>query len=144
MKPISTATVTSCQCLSSHESRCEKEMMPAAAPMTKTTITGMFRSPTACMRYWYLPSSSRMKAPEMPGRIMAQMAMAPESMMNHQSLGVSAGVATVIHQAMAAPTSSEATVEKFQRPICWATSRAEATISPKKNDQMAIGWFVSR
>lgn len=140
MKPISTATVTSCQCLSSHDSRCEKEMMPAAAPTTKITMTGMFRSPTACMIYWYLPSSSRMKAPEMPGRIMAQMAMAPESITNHQSLGVSAGVATVIHQAAAAPATNARRLRQSQRPICRATSSAEAMISPKKNDQMAMGW----
>ena len=85
-----------------------------------------------------------MKAPEMPGRIMAQMAMAPESITNHQSSGVSAGVATVIHHAAAAPTAKASTVRQSQRPICLATSSAEATISPKKNDQMAMGWFVSR
>ena len=119
-------------------------MMPAAAPITKTAMTGISNSPTACMIYWYLPSSSRMKAPEMPGRIMAQMAMAPESITNHQSSGVSAGVATVIHHAAAAPTAKASTVRQSQRPICLATSSAEATISPKKNDQMAMGWFVSR
>ena len=70
-----------------------------------------------------------MKAPEMPGMIMAQMAMAPDSMMNHHLSWVSVGVATV---------------RTFQCPICLATSSAEATISPKKNDQMAIGWCVSR
>ena len=85
-----------------------------------------------------------MKAPEMPGRIMAQMAMAPDSMTNHQSLGVSAGVAMVIHQAIAAPTAKESRVFQFQCPTCRATRSAEAMISPKKNDQMAIGWFVSR
>ena len=141
---MSTATVTSCQCFSSHESRCEKLMMPAAAPTTKITMTGTFRSPTACMMNWYLPSSSRMKAPEMPGRIIAQMAIAPESRINHHVSGVSAGVATVIHHAAAAPIRHAATVCTRQRPICLATSSAEATIRPKKNDQMAIGWFVSR
>lgn len=85
-----------------------------------------------------------MKAPEMPGRIMAQIAMAPESITNHQSSGVSAGVATVIHHAAAAPTAKASTVRQSQRPICLATSSAEATISPKKNDQMAMGWFVSK
>lgn len=144
MKPISTATVTSCQCLSSHDSRCEKLMMPATAPTTKITMTGIFRSPTACMMNWYLPSRSRMKAPEMPGRIMAQIAMAPDSMMNHHVSGVSVGVAMVIHHAAATPTRHAATVRTFQCPICLATSSAEATISPKKNDQMAIGWCVSR
>ena len=139
MKPISTATVTSCQRLSSHDSRCEKEMMPAAAPTAKIAMTGMFRSPTACMIYWYFPSSNRMKAPEMPGRIMAQMATAPDSMTNHQSFGVSVGVATVIHHAAAAPTASAAAVRQSQRPICLETSSAEATIKPKKNDQISIG-----
>ena len=85
-----------------------------------------------------------MKAPEMPGRIMAQMAMAPDSMMNHHVSGVSVGVAMVIHHAAAAPTRHAATVRTFQCPICLATSSAEATISPKKNDQMAIRWCLSR
>ena len=85
-----------------------------------------------------------MKAPEMPGRIIAQMAIAPESRINHHVSGVSAGVATVIHHAAATPIRHAATVCTRQRPICLATSSAEATIRPKKNDQMAIGWFVSR
>ena len=70
MKPISVATVTSCQCLSSHESRCEKETIPATAPTAKIRMTGRFSSPIAVMMYWYFPSRSRMNAPEMPGRIM--------------------------------------------------------------------------
>ena len=73
-----------------------------------------------------------MKAPEMPGRIMAQIAMAPDSMMNHHVSGVSVGVAMVIHHAAAAPTRHAATVRTFQCPICLATSSAEATISPEE------------
>mgnify|MGYP006922488149 CR=1 FL=1 len=55
-----------------------------SCPARNSASTGIFSSPTACKINWYLPNSSKMKAPEMPGRIMAQMAMAPDSMMNHQ------------------------------------------------------------
>ncbi len=144
MNPINVATVTSCQCRSSHDSRCENETIPATAPARNSASTGIFSSPTACKINWYLPNSSKMNAPEMPGRIMAQMAMAPDSMMNHHVSGVSAGEATVIHHATAMPASKAAALRQSHFPTCRATSSAEATISPKKNDHTATGWFVSR
>jgi len=42
--------------------------------------------------YWYLPSSTRINAPEIPGRIMAQMATAPLMNRNHSASGVCEGV----------------------------------------------------
>ena len=64
--------------------------------------------------------------------------------MNHHVSGVSVGEATVIHHATTTPTSIDSTFCTFHLPTCWATSSAEATISPKKKDQMAMGWCVSR
>ena len=40
------------------------------------------------IRYSYFPRMSRMKLPEMPGRIIAQIAMAPLMKMNHSPSGV--------------------------------------------------------
>ena len=56
---------------------CAKVTMPMPAPMpTKSRLTTS-RLLTALSTYSYLPSSTRINAPEMPGRIMAQMASAP-------------------------------------------------------------------
>ncbi len=44
----------------------------------------------------YFPSNTKMKLPEMPGRIIAQMAMAPQRKINGRPEEVLAGVATVI------------------------------------------------
>lgn len=46
---------------------------------------------TALRINWYLPINSRMNAPDMPGRIIAQMAIAPDSRMNHHVSGVCDG-----------------------------------------------------
>lgn len=114
-------------------------MIPATAPTAKSSRTPSRNSLTACKMYWYFPSSSRMKAPEIPGRIIAQMATAPESMINHQSLGVCVGEAIVIQNASAVPTSSPSSEVRFHFRISRATKAAEATISPKKKDQISIG-----
>lgn len=124
---------------SSHESRCEKLMIPATAPTAKSSRTPSRNSLTACKMYWYFPSSSRMKAPEIPGRIIAQMATAPESMINHQSLGVCVGEAIVIQNASAVPTSSPSSEVRFHFRISRATKAAEATISPKRRTRFRSG-----
>ena len=46
--------------------------------------------------YAYLPNSNKMKAPDIPGKIIAQIANIPHKKMNHRSVGVWAGVATVM------------------------------------------------
>ena len=65
------------------------------------------------------------------------MATAPESMINHQSLGVCVGEAIVIQNASAVPTSSPSSEVRFHFRISRATKAAEATISPKKKDQIS-------
>lgn len=49
----------------------------------------------------------------MPGRIIAQMAMAPQRKMNHRSFEVSAGVVMVIAYAATAPAANAITVFAF-------------------------------
>ena len=75
---------------------------------------------------------SKMKLPEIPGRIMAQMAMAPDKKMNHSPLGVLAGVASVIRNAMIIPTSKEITTTTRHLTIFRKTNTADIMISPKK------------
>jgi hypothetical protein len=44
----------------------------------------------------YFPSNTNIKLPDIPGRIMAQIAIAPHKKINNKLEGVSAGVATVM------------------------------------------------
>ena len=71
-------------------------MIPATAPMANNNKTGMLRVETAPIIYAYLPIKSRMNAPEIPGSIIAQIAMAPDKIINHQASGVAAGLRTVM------------------------------------------------
>ena len=57
-------------------------MRPMAAPAAKTRSTVNWNSLTADRMYLYIPSSTRIKLPEIPGRIMAQMAMTAETKTN--------------------------------------------------------------
>ena len=104
----------------------------------------MSNDETALRINWYLPINSRMNAPDMPGRIIAQMAIAPDSRMNHHVSGVCDGDATVIHHATAMPHNSETTDAAFKRVTSRATNSAEATISPKKKAQISMGWCSNR
>ena len=67
----------------SHESRWEKEIIPVNAPASSTAITEILASFRAFRINWYLPSNKRIKLPEIPGRIIAQIARAPERNRQH-------------------------------------------------------------
>ncbi|MCY1436357.1 hypothetical protein D9M71_524780 [compost metagenome] len=75
----------------------------------------------------------------MPGRIIAQMAMAPAKNRLSGSCPHCIGAATVIHQANRAPRAKLSQLGQFQRLISRPTNQVDTTIRPKKNDQMAIG-----
>ena len=74
----------------------EKEVIPMQAPTAKNSRTFMSRFLTASIIKEYLPSSTKIKLPDMPGNIMAQIAMAPHREIKSRLEGVSDGVATVI------------------------------------------------
>ena len=96
IRPIRSATVRSWWCRKSQLTRRAKLMMPMKAPSATRNRIRKFRSLTAANTSRYFPSRSRMKEPEMPGRIMAQMAMAPLSTKNHQVSGVWVGTRPTI------------------------------------------------
>ena len=56
----------------------------------------MFSSPRAPRMNEYMPSNTRMKLPEIPGNIMAQMAITPEKKMKYQAVFASVGEITVM------------------------------------------------
>lgn len=88
--------------------------------------------------WWDWPSSTRMKAPEMPGRIMAQMASAPLRNSRSGVWGISCGVTPTSQYMAAAKANSMTTAAGVQRRTRFSTTRIEATISPKKNPHTRV------
>ena len=96
MNPANTAIVISWNLRRANDNTRENVVIPIAAPAINTNITGTLNVLTASMIYKYFPSNTKIKLPEIPGKIMAQMAIAPQRKIKSKLLGVSAGVATVI------------------------------------------------
>ena len=65
-----------------HDSKLENATIPIAAPERKIRIIGISKLDMAVIINRYLPSSSRIKLPEIPGSIIAQMAIAPDRNIN--------------------------------------------------------------
>ena len=147
MKPARTIRVSLFQRARSQCRNFEKPRMPTAAPMRNIAIIMRFlpkstpdtRLVIVPMMYWYLPRIRSMKLPDMPGRIIAQMAIAPLRKMNHRSSGVWVGesVQTVTPRMM--PRSSMPPSRAFQPEIPRRMNMDDATISPKKNAHVWIG-----
>ena len=88
--------VSFCQRARSQCRSFEKDRIPITAPIMNTLnimrlrpkSTPDTRSEIHPIMNWYLPRISSMKLPEMPGRIIAHMAMAPLRNMNQRASGV--------------------------------------------------------
>ena len=96
IKPVSTAKVIFLKCFSAYESTREKVVIPIQAPAPNITMIFISSVFTASIIKKYFPSSTNIKLPDIPGRIIAQIAIAPHKKINNKFDGVSAGVATVI------------------------------------------------
>ena len=96
MKPVNTANVILRKCFNAYERTREKEVIPIKAPTKNTNKTVISSVLTASIIKKYLPNSTKIKLPDIPGNIIAQMAIAPQRNIKNKLEGVSAGVATVI------------------------------------------------
>src|SRR5690554_2400815 len=105
----------------------------------KTIITGMLKELTDSNMNRYIPSKTRIKLPEIPGSIMAQMAMAPEIKIKGIEVLASAGEITVIKYAITTPATTAMIVVTVHSLIAFDTYMAEATIRPKKKDHTRMG-----
>ena len=56
----------------------ENPKIPITAPIPKTKISTRFLEFKAFSMYWYCPSSNNKKDPEIPGKIIAHIAISPE------------------------------------------------------------------
>ena len=81
-----------------------------------------------------------MNEPEIPGRIIAQIAIAPHTAIYHRPAGGCrvSGSPTMI-QAAAAPASAPMIRSNDHFDTRWNTAKIEASTSPKKNDQISAG-----
>ena len=78
---------------------------------------------------------SKMKLPEIPGSIMAVMATIPLRIMNHQDVGVVAGVDETMMYAETNPAIKANITPGDHLLICLAMVMDEMMIRPKKKDQ---------
>ena len=121
-------------------------MIPKTAPVPNTPMTGResarlpdVREVMLPIMYSYFPKMSRMKLPEIPGRIIAQMAMAPVRKINHKSSGVSVGESVQTTTPKITPNIVIVTDRSFQEFIPRSINRDDATIRPKKKAHVSIG-----
>src|SRR5690606_27637287 len=115
---------------------CEKLSNPTPQPAANVTITMILKSLSAPVTYSYFFRSSKIKLPDIPGKIIAQIAIIPLKKINQSEVGVSDGVAMVIKYATAIPTNSIKIFIILIYVILLKTATAEATIRPKKNDHI--------
>ena len=71
-------------------------MSPIPAPTANMMIITISNDLTAFIINSYFPMSNSMKLPDIPGKIIAQIAMAPHMKIKSKESGVCAGVAIVI------------------------------------------------
>ena len=110
----------------------EKAISPTTQPSTKGASTATSRRPTAPNTYAYLPSTTRMKEPETPGRIMAQMASEPARNTNHAASGVFTGTRLTTAKPISAPDSSQPNSPARTPPMSLSSTITEAAMRPKK------------
>ena len=122
----------------------ELQNTPASAPDAPQSAPMLDTHPVMLsIIIWYLPSIRRMKLPEMPGSIMAQIAMAPLRNMNQRASGVSVGERVQIATPRAMPSATYSPSRNFHPLIPRRMKMDDATISPKKKAQVCIGWVFS-
>ena len=124
-------------------SRREKHNRPLPAPRIKTSRNSRSRDLTAASTVPYIPSSTRMKLPEMPGRIIAQMARNPDRNTPARPNSILAVGEKAISPAAAAPASRHSRRGAVQPSIWRNNTAADARIRPKKNAQSGTGWLSS-
>ena len=79
ISPVRNISVESRWCFSSQESRWEKQSRPITHPQANSNKISTCMDLAAPRIGAYIPSNRRIKLPEIPGKIIAQMAMEPAS-----------------------------------------------------------------
>lgn len=116
----------------------EKLTIPMAAPQRNVANILKSKLSIAPKMYAYFPIIKRMNAPDIPGKIIAQIATIPQRKTNQSSSGVAAGLSSVMRYATIIPTDKAIIDVTFHCVIFFATSHAEAMMSPKKKAQVRM------
>ena len=112
----------------------------------------MSRSLTAPSTSVYMPSMTRMNDPEIPGRIMAQIAIAPTRKKIHSGCVTTSAVPSATSVSSRSPSrKNNATVTPTAMPTATASTllrrlyaiQIVPTTSPKNSPAMVTGWSFS-
>ena len=85
-----------------------------------------------------------MKLPDIPGNIIAQMAMAPQRKINQRSFGVSVGDIRQMAAPAAIPRARASRCLILVRSMSLSISIADAIMRPKKKDHSGMGSLAIR
>ena len=140
-KPVNSAMVAWWKRCRSQYNKREKHSKPAPQPRMNTSRKTRSSDFTAASTVLYMPSRTRIKLPEMPGRIMAHMARNPARKTPARPKSRLATGEKAISPATSTPTSRQAARDSVQPSTCRSRTTAEAKIRPKKNAQSGTGWF---
>ena len=108
-----------------HFNTLEKDKSPITAPAIKTPIVNRFLSFTAPKTVSYDPISNKIKLPEIPGKIIAQIAIIPETKINHISSEFDNGGRIVIQKANPVPIIRLIIAPAFQLFTCFPTYKID-------------------
>ena len=141
MKPARTMSVSLCHLAKSQCRNLEKARIPIHAPTRKMPMIIRFfpkstpatSSEMVLIMNSYFPKISRMKLPEMPGRIIAQIAIDPLRKINQRASGVCVGERVQMTTPRIQPNTKRSPSRSFQPEIPRRMKIDEATMRPKKN-----------
>lgn len=77
IKPVKNIRVKSRNLRSNHDNRCEKDSKPITQPDKNSANVSTWKPFTAANTGAYIPINNKIKLPEIPGKIIAQIAIAP-------------------------------------------------------------------
>ena len=126
--------------MNSQESTFENKISQITAHTAKIQIVVISRFLIANIIVSYIHSNTSMKLPEIPGKIIAQIAIEPQMKIHRHDEVIESGVfvGAVIKKAKTQNITKHKTV--FQsRLTCLQRNTAEIKINPTKNDQINIG-----
>ena len=126
--------------MNSQESIFENKTIPITAHIAKIPIVVISKSLIAFIIVSYIHSNTSIKLPEIPGKIIAQIARDPQMKVHHHDEVIESGVfvGAVMKKAKTQNIIKHRIVFQFH-VTCFQRNTAEIKINPTKNDQINIG-----
>ena len=137
---VNDARVAILKCLNNHDNALENRIIQIKAPAKNIQIVPISKFLIASIIVSYIHSNTSIKLPEIPGRIIAQIAIEPHKKVHRQVEVIVRGVfvGDVIKNAIIQNNIRKKTV--FQSHLtCFQRKIADINIRPMKNDHIKIG-----